>query len=79
MKTIKPVAWAFKQDWARFQADNHECRLLPNFYWGFDLGEDAYYEPLYDQSAIDAMQARIDALSGPTPNQGEPNEPASKE
>lgn len=79
METIKPVAWAFKQDWARFQADNYECRLLPQFYWGFDLGNHDDYEPLYDKSAIDSMQARIDALSELIKNKGEPNEPASQE
>lgn len=63
MDKIKPVAWAFKQDWARFQGDRHECRLLPNFYWGSDLGDDSYsYEPLYDQSAIDTLRAEVERL-----------------
>lgn len=60
MDEVKPVAWAFRQDWGRFQADGSECRLLPNFYWGDDLAADNTYAPLYDQQAIDALRRSLE-------------------
>lgn len=59
MDEIKPVAWAFGQDWSQFQADRQECRLLPNFYWGEDLSLSSDYAALYDQQAIDTLQAEV--------------------
>jgi RecJ-like exonuclease len=51
---IKPVAYAFAQDFSQME---HECRLIPAYQVERgDFGSDVV--PLYSQQAIDALRAK---------------------
>jgi hypothetical protein len=57
MIEIKPVAYAPREDWSRFDS---ESRLFPLWEVERDAANPGYYEPLYDQQAIDSLMAEVE-------------------